>query len=42
VRERGRQIVLGELGRRFVRNVAMVFDAHLPSSGPRPIFSATV
>lgn len=39
---RGREILLTALGRTFVRNVAMVFDAHLDRSGARPVFSATV
>ena len=37
-------IRLTPLGRRFVRNVAMVFDRHLRESaaGPTPVFSRTV
>jgi len=38
------RIVLTPLGRRFVRNVAMVFDRHLreSASSERPVFSRTV
>jgi oxygen-independent coproporphyrinogen III oxidase len=42
VATRGRQVALTDLGRRFVRNVAMVFDAHLHRDGARPTFSAAV
>lgn len=39
---RGREVALTELGRVFVRNVAMVFDAYLARGGERPVFSASV
>ena len=39
---RGREIVLTALGRTFVRNVAMVFDAYLAPPDGRRVFSATV
>ena len=42
VATRGRELSLTELGRTFVRNVAMAFDAHLPRAGERPVFSATI
>jgi oxygen-independent coproporphyrinogen-3 oxidase len=42
VAERGREILLTELGRVFVRNVAMVFDAYLTPTAGRRVFSATV
>lgn len=38
----GREIGLTELGRTFVRNVAMVFDAYLARPDGRRVFSATV
>ena len=38
----GREILLTELGRTFVRNVAMVFDAYLARPDGRRVFSATV
>jgi oxygen-independent coproporphyrinogen-3 oxidase len=42
VAARGREILLTELGRTFVRNVAMVFDAHLADGAARPVFSTTI
>jgi len=42
VASRGREVLLTELGRTFVRNVAMVFDAHLARPDGRRVFSATV
>ncbi|HEX8954353.1 MAG TPA: oxygen-independent coproporphyrinogen III oxidase [Polyangia bacterium] len=42
VAARGREILLTELGRVFVRNVAMVFDAYLTPAAGRRVFSATV
>lgn len=42
VSARGREVTLSELGRMFVRNVAMVFDAYLARGGTRPTFSAAV
>jgi len=42
VASREREILLTELGRTFVRNVAMVFDAHLARPDGRRVFSATV
>ncbi|MGZ3406809.1 MAG: oxygen-independent coproporphyrinogen III oxidase, partial [Polyangia bacterium] len=41
VASRGREILLTELGRTFVRNVAMAFDRYLEQPGRR-VFSATV
>lgn len=42
VAARGREILLTDLGRVFVRNVAMVFDAYLTPSAGKRVFSATV
>jgi oxygen-independent coproporphyrinogen-3 oxidase len=42
VAARGREILLTELGRTFVRNVAMVFDAYLAKPDGRRVFSATI
>lgn len=42
VASRGREVALTDLGKMFVRNVAMVFDAYLQRGGARPTFSAAV
>jgi oxygen-independent coproporphyrinogen III oxidase len=42
VAARGREVALTDLGKMFVRNVAMVFDAHLQRGGSKPTFSAAV
>ena len=42
VAARGREILLTELGRVFVRNVAMQFDAYLARPDGKRVFSATV
>lgn len=38
----GDGLVVTELGRYFLRNVAMVFDAYLDQGGSRPLYSRTV
>ncbi len=42
VRVRGTEIELSPLGRAFVRNVAMIFDAHLDTAGPARAAASTV